>query len=177
MKKFVALLLAVMMLMATSVVLADAPSVVPPTPVVKTETIAYIIPTADGTNGTQIKEDIAAGKTVADLFKEETVSQVNALVGESSVMHDSLNLLVIDAWTPEIGAQKVEFEFATQYKVGDTIAAVLCIFDADGVTEVLLTAEVLEEYVATISFPTDVIEKMQKANENVLVIVSQPIAE
>ncbi len=177
MKKFVALLLAVMMLMATSVVLADTPSVPgPPTPSVKTA-IAYIIPVEDGTHGLQFKEDIAAGKTIADLFKEETVNQVVALVGEPNVMHDHVCLKVLDAWTPEIGAQKVELEFATQYKVGATIAAVLVIFDADGVTEVLLNAEVLEEYVPTFSFPTDVIEKMQKAYENVLVIVSQPIEE
>ena len=172
MKKFVALLLAVVMLMATMAVLADTPSrPEPPTPVVKVP-VAYIIVVPDSTKGLEYKEQIVNGATINDLFTEETVPQITALVGETNVMHELVSLAVTAAWTPAIGAQTVELEFATQYKAGEAVAAVLSIFDADGVTEVLLNAKVLEDYVLTVNFPTALIEKMQKANENVLVVVS-----
>lgn len=175
MKKFVALLLAVMMVLACVSAFAAGSKESTPVVVKKTEPAptAYIIPVADGTNGAEFKQKIADGATINDLYTEDTVPQITALVGETNVMHELVCLEVIDAWTPEIGAQSVEFEFASQYKAGDAVAAVLSVFDANGVTEYVLDAKVTADYVITISFPTDLIEKMQAATENVLVIVSQ----
>ena len=158
MKKIIALVIAlVMMLAATAIVVADTPSVQPPKPVVKTA-VAYIIEVPNATKGQEYEDKIVNGAVIADLFTEET----NA---------------VTEHWTPVIGDVTCELEFDTQYKAGETVAAVLSIFTADGVTEVLLDAEVKEDYVVTIKFPADWIKKMKVADENVLVIVSKPIAE
>ena len=176
MKKFVALLLAVMMLAATAIVVADTPSVQPPKPVVKTA-VAYIIEVPNATKGQEYEDKIVNGAVIADLFTEETNAQITALVGEETVMHQLVSLAVTEHWTPVIGDVTCELEFDTQYKAGETVAAVLSIFTADGVTEVLLDAEVKEDYVVTIKFPADWIKKMKVADENVLVIVSKSIAE
>ncbi|MBR3494166.1 MAG: hypothetical protein IKH38_01945 [Clostridia bacterium] len=174
MKKFVALLLAAMMLLVSVSALAEGTTVKesPNSGNINTaENPFFDIVTEPGTKAQEIIEKIGNGEDVVNLVSSETAEQIKNVVGEDAAVQEIISLDFHD-WTPEDGAQKVEIEFATEYKAGEPIVAVLGLVTGDEVEEYILEAEVVEDYVILVKFPVSVLEKAMTADELYILFVN-----
>ena len=169
MKKLFALLLAVMMVLASASVLAEAVSPTGETtkPVAE-EAGAAVIVTDLGEQGNQcfeaLTEIINNNQDVLDAFSPETKELVAAVVGENRTVHEMFGA----GYTEGMDGYILVPEFATEYKPGDAVSAVLVI---DGAESVLIST-VVEDNKVAIAFDGEDLAKLAAANEAFVVLVS-----
>lgn len=173
MKKLFALLLAVMMVLASASVLAEAVSPTGETtkPVAE-EAGAAVIVTDLGEQGNQcfeaLTEIINNNQDVLDAFSPETKELVAAVVGENRTVHEMFGVAIGPGYVEGMDGYILVPEFATEYKPGDAVSAVLVI---DG-TESVLISTVIEDNKVAIAFDGEDLAKLAAANEAFVVLVS-----
>ena len=200
MKKLFALLLAAMMMFASVSVLAegteagtdagtdatadtaaDTKKESPKTddnPTVEQEeeifTVVPLGPVGEEYKAKIIKAD-EDGEPVIGVFTPEVQEALKAIVGENGVI-DEMFGLEAPGWDPSMGAQYLVLEFATEYKAGEPVSAVLGLVFGEGedvrVDEHVLTAEIPEDYKVKVYLPIEMLNDLVAADEAFVVIVS-----
>ncbi len=174
MRNLFALLLAAMMILASVSAIAENGPLSP-----KLISIEPNPPFAEaeiGTVGTQYKDAIQAaidnGAPVLDVFKPETKDALIEAVGENAEIHEFFGLQVA-GWTEEDGEQYLILEFATEYKAGEKVAAVMALVKGEEEpVEYVLNAEVPEDYKVQVYFPVSMLNELLEADECFVVIVN-----
>ena len=196
MKKFLALLLAAMMLLASASVLAEEAT---PTPTASPEAEEEVTPTPKpespvtppvitvapqkeeeeetgdpivvgelGDVGQQYQEKIENGE---EALTEDTITELKETLGDDISYDEIFGIELVD-WTPEDGAKTITLEFATEFKVGDKVAAVLVYVKGEEITEKVLPAEVVADYTVAVTFEVEDLEQVASADEAFVLIVS-----
>ncbi len=200
MKKLFALLLAAMMMFASVSVLAEgteagsdagadtadapaadtkkeSPTIVDPPVIEQDEEMFTIVPL--GPVGEEYKAKLIAadeaGEPVISVFTPEVQEALKAIVGENGVVNEMFGLEA-PGWDPSMGAQYLVLEFATEYKAGEPVSAVLGLVFGEGedvrVDEHVLTAEIPEDYKVKVYLPIEMLNDLVAADEAFVVIVS-----
>lgn len=133
--------------------------------------------------------DAATQQAMLDLVRT-TNPEVGSLANWN--LNEFVSLGVAPEYSAEIGDLVVTFEFATPYKVGQKVTAVVGTFDgtrtevAEGKYEYNVNWTPLEgEVVAAaadnsqvaVKFPTDTILEMQGSVANVMAVLAEPVAD
>ena len=176
MKKFVALLLAAMMVLGAVSVLAEkSPTVNPPVPV-KKEAKTFFELVELGTVGQEYNTKLTEAANQLDVFTPEVQEAIKAALGENVLVNDMSGVKVIN-WTEADGPQQLVVSgFTTEYKAGSPIVAVLVVVK-DGVAEVILPATVSADYEITMSWDASMMATGMEADEMLYIIVSPAVAE
>ena len=173
MKKFLALLLAAMMLLASASVLAEEAT--SPTDEINEPTLMddaqVIIITELGEKGNevfnQLNEKIANGESVLDLFSDETKAAVEALI-DTSVVHEMFGVVIGPGYQEGMGDYVAPLKFGTAYEAGEAIAPILTI----GGEEFVLDAEVAEDGTVNTTFTAEQLAKLAEGAEAFVVMVN-----
>ena len=173
MKKLFALLLAVMMVLASASVLAEEPT--SPTDEVNEPTVmddkAIIVITELGEKGNelfnQLNEKINNGESVLDLFSEETKAAVEAMI-DTPVVHEMFGVAIGPGYTEGMGDYVAPLKFGTAYEAGEAVAPILNI----GGEEFVLDAEVTEDGIVNTTFTADQLAKLAAGAEAFVVMVN-----
>ncbi len=170
MKKITALLLAAIMVLASvSALAAGSPTAqgvsvyVPMTPAGAHFEVGEL-----GTTGAAYQTAVQNGENP---YTDETKATLDEMFPDGYSTYDIVGLKISGAVEGE-GAE-VELEFATEYKAGTPVAAVLVVVNGETASESVLKAEVKEDYVVTVTFPADVLMAAQTAEECFLAIVAK----
>ncbi|MBR4711746.1 MAG: hypothetical protein IKP10_06905 [Clostridia bacterium] len=176
MKKFLALIMAAMMLLGVVSALAEAGSPKPVTPTVKDEDEkTFFILHELGTKGQEYYDNLVAAENQLDVFTPEVQEAIKAAIGEDIIVNDMQGVTVVN-WTEADGPQALKISFTTPYAPGDPVVAVLG-YVKDGVAEFVLPAEVTADSEITMSWDSDMMAKGLEAAEMFYMIVSAPKAE
>ena len=185
MKKLFALLLAAMMILASVSALAEgetSDSVKPSDTTTTASPIFVIVPL--GPVGEQYRDQMIEaeekGEPVTGVFTPEVQDALKEIVGENGAVHEMFGLTA-PGWDPSMGAQYLILEFATEYKAGEPVSAVLVLVNGEGedarITENVLMAEVPEDYKVQVYLPLDMLNDLVSADESFVIIVSANDAE
>ena len=173
MKKFVAILMAAMLVLASVSALA-ANSVTPSdtTTVAEPTVFVFVDPAAvaqDYINKLNEAEDQVA------VFTEPVQEAIKANVADKAVAYQ-LVALRAPGWDQKSEASLV-LEFDTAYKAGAKVCAVLVTVTGGAIEENVLTASVPEDYKVSTYWPVDMMQKIWDSEESFIVIMSEEIAE
>ena len=184
MKKLFALLLAAMMMLASVSVLAeettDAKKSVDSSDLVQVVSDASVFTVVPlGPVGETYKEQMTEaeenGKSAIDVFTPEVQEALKEKFGDNATVNEMFGLTA-DGWTPDKGEQYLVLEFATEYKAGEDVSAILGLVKGEGedavVTESILMAEVPEDYQVKVYLPVSMLEELLAADECFVVIVN-----
>ena len=110
------------------------------------------------------------------VFTDETIEKVTGIVGEKVAVHDVYSVTA-PGWTSDMGAQVVKLQFSTEYLKGTPVSVILVTVKGEEITETVLPAEVVEDYIVEVTFDMDAMQKLTEADEAFIVVVSQAAEE
>ncbi len=176
MRKLFALLLAAMMILASVSAIAES-SPTTPTKVAQKEDEEFFTQVDLGKVGNEYKDNMQTaidnGSSPLDVFKPETVQTIIEKIGTDKAEVHEMFGLQFTGWTEEDGEQYLILEFATEYKEGTPVTAVLgLVHGEEEPVEYVLDAKVPEDYKVEVYFPVAMLNELLTADEIFVVIVN-----
>ncbi len=171
MKKFVAILMAAMLVLASVSALAAKSG--QPGDNTTTESPVFVI--VD--HGTVANEYLAKLNEAEDhvaVFTENAQAGIKEKVADKAFAYELVSLRA-PGWDQK-SEEYLVLEFATQYKAGAKVCAVLVTVTGGEVEENILTANVPEDFKVNVYWPVAMMQKIWDSDESFIVIMSEEIA-
>lgn len=182
MKKVLSLILATLLVLTSVAAVAEAlPSKTTTDITVVNETVAesgeVVISVVEPTEKvlealTTAVETILSGEKAVSIYTEDTQAAIAAKVADAELELNEIVAVSAPAYTAENGAVTAKFTFATVYTAEQTLVAVVTVYTADAVEEIVLDAAANEDGSVTVSFTADAMAKIAAADAATLAILN-----
>lgn len=173
MKKFVAILMAAMLVLASVSAFAAGKSVIP-TDNTTTGSTVFIIVDPE-TVAEEYRAKLSEAEDQLTVFTDAVQASVKEKVGDAAFAYEQVSLRA-PGWDQK-SEEYLVLEFATQYLAGAKVCAVLVTVTGEEIEENVLTATVPEDYKVNVYWPVPMMQKIWDSDEAFIVIMSEEIVE
>lgn len=117
-------------------------------------------------------EAVLNGTAPADLFTADTKTVITDMVDPANLELNEMVAIAAPDYTAENGAVVAKFTFETLYTAEQTLIAVVTVYTADAVEEIVLEANADEAGAVEVKFTADAMAKIAAADTAILAILN-----